>query len=485
MAPNQQRSTALLVRDGTIAAIGSDPDVRAESGPRFDDIDCDGDLVVPAFIDAHVHLLSYAASLVSVDVSPAVVGDLNSLLATVAARAETTPPGQWIRAYGYRETELAGRRHPTRWDLDSVAPRHPVRLIHGSGHGSVLNSMALQRVAITNESEEPPGGFISRRLDDGDPDGLLLEMEHVLDGLIPRSEPEELHRGVAEANRRLVASGIACVHDLGVRNDASTLALFKQFRRDGTLSVDVVPALGIDAFLSDEVRGWTGLVKVAVNELDGLRPDVATLSRWLYSIDKAGARAAVHAVSAGAIRHVLDAFEGAGVGWRRLSPWHRIEHAAICPPDLAHRIAALGLVAVCNPGFVFEGGDRYLREVRTEDQPFLHNPSTLLSAGAVVAAGSDAPVSAPDPVASIRASLVRRSSSGRRVPGKLLNLEAALALHTCSAAIAGGQAASLGRLSKGETANLVRLPRALLEPVIRQTTAGKLRAMRAGAWVEG
>ena len=165
--PASLRAVALLVRDGRIACVGSDAEVRAAAGGRFDAEDCGGDLLIPAFIDAHIHLLSYAASLAAVDCTPAAAPTIAALCAIVAARARRTPAGAWIRAVGYRESELAERRHPTRWELDAAAPANPVRLQHASGHGCVLNSSALARVGISGASDEPTGGHIGRRLSDG------------------------------------------------------------------------------------------------------------------------------------------------------------------------------------------------------------------------------------------------------------------------------------------------------------------------------
>ena len=170
-------------------------------------IDCAGQTVIPGFIDAHCHVLAFAASLVSVDCSSRVVSSIGDIQAAVKRRAASTPRGDWIRAAGYSEFDLQEKRHPTRLELDRAAPDHPVRLNHRSGHACVLNSKALERVGITSEFEEPIGATVHRDIMTGEPDGLLLEMSSWLEGRIPPIGDWELRKAVSEASRRFASQG--------------------------------------------------------------------------------------------------------------------------------------------------------------------------------------------------------------------------------------------------------------------------------------
>lgn len=473
-------ATCVAIEDARIVAAGSDAVVRAAVGPHYDELDCGGATLLPGFEDAHIHLLAYAASLAAVDCSPAAAPDIPAILAAVGERAHHTPPGVWIRAVGYRESELRERRHPTRWELDAAAPRNPVRLIHGSGHGSVLNSTALAAVGITTESEEPPGALIGRRLDDGEPDGLLLELNELIEGRIPRPPEAELRASLGEADHRLLAAGVTTVHDLGVRNDAETLALFERLRADGTLTVDVVPALGYDAFAGGQVHGWRGIVKLAINELDGVpRPSLDELAARIARVAAAGARVAVHAVTEAAVERAAEAFARVlGDGAPPTVP-HRVEHAAICPPSLAERLAALHVAVVYNPGLLYADGERFAREVAQADQPWLHNPAPAAAAGARIAFGSDAPVSRPDPLGSIAAAARRRATGGTPLPGPQLPLALALWAQTAGGAAVAGASAERGMIAPGMAADLVLLP-----PGWERGAVRPLRTLKAGRFVE-
>lgn len=482
MDGDMPHASTLLVEGGRIVAIGDSGQVRRCVGSRYEAMDCHGDVLLPAFVDAHLHLLAYAAALISVDCSPAAAPDIPSLLAAIERSARCTPPGAWIRAVGYRETELRERRHPTRWELDRAAPMNPVRLIHGSGHGSVLNSRALQAIGIDTGSEEPTGGYIGRHLEDGEPDGLLLEMNDLIAARVPQTPWADLRAAVQQADRRLLTAGVTSVQDLGARNDRSTLTLFERLRADGALTVAVACALGYEAFAGGEVPGWHGTVKVVITELgNAIDPPLTVLAERLARIDAAGATAAVHAVSQAAIERAVDAFERV-LGPRPMAQRrHRLEHVAICPPVLARRIARLGLIAVCNPGFLHAGGERYLREVAPDDVPYLHNGAVLAGAGATVAAGSDAPAGEPFPLRGVAAMAMRRSAAGSRLPGATASLHAALAAHTLDAAAVVGDN-ERGQLRSGFAADLVRLPAGSLASP-DELPAAPVATMRAGRWI--
>jgi len=113
-------------------------------------IDCSGKTVIPGLIDAHLHLVSYAKSFVTPDLSPGKnVHSISGIRSIIKNCSRNRPPGQWIFGRGYNEFYLTEKRHPNRWDLDKATAEHPVRLTHRSGHAHVLNSLALKLVGIT------------------------------------------------------------------------------------------------------------------------------------------------------------------------------------------------------------------------------------------------------------------------------------------------------------------------------------------------
>jgi len=137
---------------------------------------------------------------------------------------------------------------------------------------------------------------------------------------------------------------------------------------------------------------------------------------------------------------------------------HRIEHCSVCPPSLSKQLAALGIMVVTQPAFVYFHGDRYLQTVAADQLSNLYPIATLLKKGVTVAGSSDCPIVPPDPLIGIYAAIARLSTTGQPVSIKerIENL-AALRLFTQSAALAGFEERRKGSITPGKLADLVLL----------------------------
>jgi hypothetical protein len=461
------RAEALAVRDGRIAAVGAADEVGAALGGRPRRVDCAGGLLLPSFIDAHCHLLAYAATLLCVDCTAA--RSIAEIQEAIRRQAERAAAGEWVRAFGYEETRLAEGRHPDRHDLDAVAPHLPVRLIHRSGHASVLNSAALRLARIDVTSEEPPGGAIDRD-ETGEPSGLLLGMEQAIERIALPLGYDELAAGVRAACARLLRNGITCIQDATHTNGPSEWELFEQLFADGALSLDVVFMEGVGRLgqlpeRSAEGRLRRGAVKIMLHELgDEIVPDEGELARLVAEVHAAGRQVAIHAIGAGAVSAAAAAIEAALAAQPRDGHRHRIEHCGLLPEGVAQRLARLGVVVVSQPSFLYERGDRYLALVPEEAQRDLYAFRSLREAGVAIAAGSDAPVTQPEPLASVATAVDRLAISGGAVgAGQSVSATEALAWWTAGAARAGFLEDERGVLRPGLRADLLLLPGDSLE----------------------
>jgi predicted amidohydrolase YtcJ len=470
MGPAKPSARSVTVVDGRVVAL----DGVAASGARA--VDCGGGVLVPGFVDPHVHLLAAAAALRSVDCSPRAVRSIRDIQQRIGGAADAG--GGWVRATGYDETALAEGRHPTRWDLDAVAPERPVRLLHRGGHAMVLNSMALALAGIHSGSEEPPGGVIDRRVGDGEPTGLLIDMDQAVEPHVPALPVTELIEGMRELSEAFVRGGVTAVQDMTHRNDDDRLALL-----DRVCDAAAFRPHRLAPAMRPGVMG-AGPIKLMLAEAGGVtRAQADQLRRAVDDAHAAGRQAAVHAVTAPAVRAALDAFEAALRRHPRGDHRHRIEHASVCPPELAERAARLGVLVVSNPAFLVESGERYLRTVPAGDLPHLYAAGALAAAGVVVAAGSDTPVAAPAPVAAMTAAIDRSSAEGRSLPGRGASVETALALVTRSAAFAAFAEGEHGAIAPGRRADLVlldALPGAGRRPRVWWTLLGGEPAYIAG-----
>ena len=177
MDENRPRAQWVAVKDGRILAVGEEGDLKSLGHNSTEVIDLDGKTILPGFIDAHLHLRALAESLVTLNIGPASgVSSISHIQERIHHQTLTLPPGTWIRAGGYNEIYLSEKRDPNRWDLDTAAPHHPVKLTHRSGHAHVLNSLGLTNIGISKETPDSDAGIIDRDLETGEPTGLLYGM---------------------------------------------------------------------------------------------------------------------------------------------------------------------------------------------------------------------------------------------------------------------------------------------------------------------
>lgn len=159
--PDRPRATAVGVVGDRIGFIGDTGGARAWARAGAEEIDLGGACLVPGFVEAHNHMISFGLGLAEVDVRPEAAPSVAALVAAVAERARQTPPGRWVLARGYDDNQLTERRHPTRADLDAATSEHPVLVVNGSAHMSVANSLALQLGGVTSGTSDPQGGTSS------------------------------------------------------------------------------------------------------------------------------------------------------------------------------------------------------------------------------------------------------------------------------------------------------------------------------------
>jgi predicted amidohydrolase YtcJ len=221
------KATWVVIENDKFFKIGDGDDWKDLNTKSFHIVDCSGKTVLPGFIDAHLHVVSYAKSLVTLNLGPSKsVFSISDILSIIHRYSRNRPPGTWIFGKGYHEFYLGEKRHPNRWDLDKAAPDHPIQLTHRSGHAHVLNSLALKHVGIGKETGDPDGGMIERDLNTGEPTGVLYEMGDFLSGRIPPLTLAELERGLQMENYELLSLGITSIHDASPRNDSKRCNLF-------------------------------------------------------------------------------------------------------------------------------------------------------------------------------------------------------------------------------------------------------------------
>ncbi|MEE8470390.1 MAG: amidohydrolase [Dehalococcoidia bacterium] len=469
MASHQPRAELVAVAAGNIVWVGSNSDVDLfEAGAKL--IDCEGKTVIPGFNDAHIHIMAFASRLLSVDCSPASVASIEDIRHRIRQEAERIPRGTWIKATGYNEFYLSGRRHPTRHDLDQAAPHHPVKLTHRSLHACVLNSPGLSLAGITIETPDPPGGLIDREVDTGQPSGLLFGMNsYINEHVIPSLTEGELKQGVRLVNGSLLSSGITSVQDASVKNGFDQWQAFLKLRGEGELVPRVSMMFGLHALSDLKEHGLNfgysdgglrlGSVKITLDETRGqLNPSQEELNEEVLRANLAGFQVAIHAVEEGTVEAAAIALEYCLSRSPKADHRHRVEHCSVCPPLLLRRLRVTGTVVVTQPAFIYFNGERYLNEVSETQLPWLYRTRSFLKSELKPAASSDCPVVPCDPLTGVYAAVTRRAESGQVLSAEeAISPEEALKMYTLGGAYASFEERSKGSIEVGKLADMVVL----------------------------
>jgi predicted amidohydrolase YtcJ len=231
---------AVAVRDGRFVAVGTDRDIRPFTGPNTRVVDLAGRTVIPGLIDSHVHATADGLRW-DAELHWEQMHTLTDGLRQIDAAAKARPPGSWIVVGGgWVPTQFAERRFPTRAEIDTIAPNHPV-YIQYLRQGALLNSAGLAAAGITQGVPDPPGGKFERNPNTGEFTGWLqgAAWEHVY-SKIPGPPLDKIRDSLKNCFHELNRVGITSVGDL--QTGAVTFAhrrVLSDMARSGELSLRI------------------------------------------------------------------------------------------------------------------------------------------------------------------------------------------------------------------------------------------------------
>lgn len=492
MDPALPVAEAVLIVGNRIAAVGPAAEVRLAAPAGTETLDLAGLLVLPAFTDAHVHLVEFAISLQTIRLDD--VRSREEVVARVAEAARTRPPGEWILGRGWDRNLWPDPSFPHRADLDRVAPDHPVALDSKDLHSLWANSLALRLAGITAETPDPPGGEVVRDAH-GEPSGILKEnpARMLVRRMIPRPGTGQMRRLMLEAMRRAWSQGVTAVH---VPEDVPAFRLLQELHREGALGLRVLMHLteqsvdgamqaglqsgfgddrlrvgGVKVFLDGALGSCTAeMLEPYLTEPDNIGIPVMSdedLHGLLLAASRAGIAGVIHAIGDRANRRALDALERvrgdeAKRGVPRDTLRHRIEHVQLLHPDDLPRLAALDIVASVQPSHAVADMEMAERHWGAERCRLAYAYGSLWRSGARLALGSDCPVEDLNPLAGIHAAVTRRRPDGAPGPEgwnpqERLTVEQAVWGFTMGGAYAAGEEDRRGSITPGKLADLAIL----------------------------
>lgn len=481
--------TGLAVKGNKILFVGSEEDAKKLIGEETEVVDLAGRSLVPGFIDSHLHTGVMGANALAIDCRSPGVSSIEDIKKLIAERVKVTPKGEWIRGWGYDHSKLAEQRHPNRWDLDEVAPDHPVILTRVCAHISAHNSKSLEIAGITDESEAPEGGVYMR--ENGHVNGVMLEYAHMQAMKVSGLSHQELLNAMEVANDMLIKEGITSLHDSGGYGFVQ-MGAFQDAVNQGKLKVRIYSM--IFSFVENlnfnhtylDIGLHTGFgserFKIGPSKLmiDGSSsgPTAATLepytsdpnSHGILSMDpkdvdefvlkahKAGYQVTSHAVGDKAVTVIVNAIEKAMKAYPREDCRHRIEHCAMINDELLDRIKALGIVPILNPIFLYEFGDGYMVNYGKERAYRMFAAKSFLDKGILAAGSSDCPITFSNPILNMHLACNRTTQKGQVINAEeCIGVMDALRMFTYNGAYASFEEEIKGTLEEGKLADLVVL----------------------------
>ena len=477
---------AIAIKDSLILYVGND--YQQYAGGQTTLVDLQGKMLVPGFIDNHVHFLDGGYYLANIDLRE--VTSKAEFISVFHHYTDSAKDNHWIRGGNWDHEAWGGELPRATW-IDSISGEHPVFISRYDGHMGLANSIALKMAGITKNTVNPPGGEIVKDPKTGEPTGILRdEATNLVSRIITDQTEQELDESLSRAASHALSYGFTQVHDMGTYGGWIDMATYRRAEAAGKLPIRIYSFVAIsgwaklDSFVKINGRGndllrWGGLKGFVDGSLGsttawfykpyldapkstGLQvTDTILLRKWVLAADSAGLQVACHAIGDRANDWILNVYEEA----EKLRPdkdhRFRVEHAQHLTQDAIERFARLKVVPSMQPYHAIDDGKWAAKRLDSARLKRTYVFKTLFESNANLTFGSDWPVAPLDPIAGIYAAVTRRTlddkNPGGWFPEQKISVEQALRCYTVNNAWAGFQEQKTGKLKAGMLADFTVL----------------------------
>jgi hypothetical protein len=485
--------SALAVRGGRIAFVGSEREALLLRGAATRVVDAGGETIIPGMIDAHAHLFGLGTFLRDIDLTD--TRSYDAIATRVAARVKDVPAGRWVIGRGWDQNKWGDTRFPTHEALSRVTPNNPVALRRIDGHALLVNAAAMKAAGVTAATKDPAGGRIERGAG-GEPTGVFVDNAM---GLVDRVIPPLTHDDMRAATLAAIAEsnryGLVGLADTGEPREV--IDVFEELAKAGQFSLRAYVMIGDD---STDIahyfeRGpqsalydghlWIRSIKLYADGalgsrgaalLDPYADDpknsglLRTTQEHLKDVSiqalRHGFQVATHAIGDRGNRVALDAYEAALKAVPTVDHRFRVEHVQVLDHADVPRFAQLGVIPSMQA--VHQTSDMYWAPTRLGYARTFgaYAWRSLLNTGVIIPNGSDFPVERVNPLYSFHAAVSRQDDDnwppGGWFPEQKMTRDEALKAMTIWAAYAGFQEQVTGSLTPGKYADFVILDRDIM-----------------------
>ncbi|HSF44397.1 MAG TPA: amidohydrolase [Chitinophagaceae bacterium] len=487
---------AIAMKGNKIMAVGTNDEIKKLISDSTLTTDLQGKLVTPGFNDAHIHFLSGATILSSVDLLSST--SLAEMKKMILDFAQKHPDKQWLTGRGWQYGFFDGGM-PNKKYLDSLVPDRPVFLRAYDGHTGLANSKAMELAGINKNTSFSGFGEIVKDAN-GEPTGVFLEAaQSLMSKVVPKPTREENLDALRNCMKYIASLGITSVQN--ANGDVDEYALYKTLYDNKELTMRFAMGFSVGAKTTEkEIQDF---IKIKNNSpdpnwlkghaikfmVDGVIESHTAIMVDPYSdlpvndrmqaknwnipvnryrelvaqLDKEGFQLYTHAIGDLAVREVLNAYENAAKvnGARDRRP--RIEHIEQVQADDIPRFAKLGVLPSMQPIHADPGTvDVWSKAVGEERLPRSFAWNSLLKSGATLVYGADWPACiSVNPMRGLHSAVNRRTMDGQPPHGwvteQKITIADALKAYTVNSAYGSFDEKQKGKLLPGFLADLVIL----------------------------
>lgn len=493
----QPLAEAVLIEGNKIIFVGSNEEAEKLIEESAEVIDLKGKLMLPGFIDDHVHFTSGGFYLQGIDLRQAKsTAEFRDILKNYVQQHK----GKWITGGNWDHEAWEVNDLPTKELIDDITENTPVFVDRFDGHMALANSYALKLANITKDTPSPEGGMIVKNPKTGEPTGILKDNAmSLIYSLIPPASKEETYNAALTALNHAKELGVTSVHDITYSQD---LEVYKQLEEEGKLTCRIYTRLPIADYqniVKDKIKAGFGSDKLKLGSLKafadgslgsstawffepyhqdtttmGLPMDIVTdgsLRKWALEADKNNLQLSVHAIGDRANFYMLDLFQEiieTNPKWDRR---FRIEHAQHVRFEDIPRFAELGVIASAQPYHAIDDGVWAEKRIGPERIKYTYPFKTFLDNKVILCFGSDWTVAPLNPLLGIYAAVTRRTlddkNPGGWIPEQKISVEETIRCYTINNAYAAFEEKIKGSIEVGKLADLVVLDQDILtiEPI--------------------
>jgi len=483
----QPYAEAVVVEGNKISFVGSNEEAKKLIDASTNVIDLNGKLMLPGFIDDHVHFITGGFYLLGIDLRPAnSTHEFRNILKDYIDKY----PNKWITG-GYWDHEKWEKKDlPTKEMIDDITPNTPVFVERLDGHMGLANSYALKLAGVTKDIKSPDGGLIVKDPVTGEPTGVLKDNAmYFIYNKIPAATSEENYEAALAALEEAKRLGITSVQDITFED---ALATFRKIKNEGKLTCRIYtrwPISDYESLVKQNIKIGYGDDYIKMGSLKafadgslgsstawffdkynqdtttyGLPMDIITdgsMAKWALDADKNHLQLSVHAIGDRANSYMLDLFEKIikeNPEWDRR---FRLEHAQHVRFEDIKRFAKLGVIASVQPYHCIDDGVWAEKRIGPERIKYTYPFKSFLEAGVKMCFGTDWYVAPLNPLLGLYAAVTRRTLDDKNpngwIPEQKISIKDAIKCYTINSAYAAFEENIKGSIEVGKLADLIVL----------------------------